>query len=84
MSDASENEELALIEDLLVEMGHVLNRTEPLGNQTVEQLKLDSLSTLELLMLIEDRTGVEVPADPVTSGTTLLELATLIRQLKSA
>lgn len=74
-----ENAELALIHELLVEMGHEIGGDAPFGDLTVEQLKLDSLSTVELLMLVEERTGVEVPVDPVTSGTTMAQLAELIR-----
>lgn len=79
-----ENAELALIEELLLDMGHKLDSGVPLGDLTVEKLELDSLSTLELLMMIEDRTGVEVPADPVENNTTLAQLAEFIRQQPAA
>ncbi len=75
----TDNTELALIHELLIEMGHDLGGDAPFGDLTVEQLKLDSLATVELLMLVEERTGVEVPVDPVTSGTTMAQLADLIR-----
>lgn len=75
----ADDTELALIHELLIEMGHELNGAAPFGDLTVEQLDLDSLATVELLMLVEERTGVEVPVEPVTSGTTMAQLAELIR-----
>ena len=74
----ADDTELALIHELLIEMGHELGDA-PFGDLTVEQLELDSLATVELLMLVEERTGVEVPVEPVTSGTTMAQLAELIR-----
>ena len=75
----ADDTELALIHELLIEMGHELGGDIPFGDLTVEQLDLDSLATVELLMLVEERTGIEVPVEPVTSGTTMAQLAELIR-----
>jgi acyl carrier protein len=44
---------------------------------------MDSLALLEFLMLVEERTGVEVTSEEATFDTTLAELAALVSR-KSA
>lgn len=79
MTDGT-NAELDLVRELLVEMGHKVGAGAEAADMTAGDLELDSLSTLELIMMIEERTEVEIPAEAVTAKTTLGELAALIRQ----
>lgn len=74
------NAELDLVRELLTEMGHDVANGPEAAALTAGDLELDSLSTLELIMMVEERTEVEIPAEAVTANTTLGELAALIRQ----
>jgi acyl carrier protein len=49
----------------------------------IKDLGMDSLALLEFLMLVEERTGVEVTSEEATFDTTLAELAALVSR-KSA
>jgi acyl carrier protein len=69
---------LALIEELLTEVNHSPAGRGELGNVTLLDLGLDSLSLLELLMLVDERIGVEIRVEDVPVQTSLAELATLI------
>ena len=48
---------------------------DTLGEVTLQQLDLDSLKSLELLMYLEERLGVESPVDQHPDDTTLNALA---------
>jgi acyl carrier protein len=71
---------LALMAGILDEQGYALAADVVPAEVTFAQLGFDSLALLEFLMLIDERTGVEVTTDVVTSETTLGELAALISQ----
>ncbi|MBW4953651.1 hypothetical protein KZW03_29550, partial [Klebsiella pneumoniae] len=51
-----------------------------LGSITFTQLGLDSLELLEFLMLVDERTGVEITTDTANFDTTLAQLAEQINQ----
>jgi aryl carrier-like protein len=73
---------LALLEELLAEVGHPVGGYGEGGSVTLLQLGLDSLTLLELLMLVDERTGVELRVEEVPVQITLAEVAALIdRQL---
>ncbi|HRD84673.1 MAG TPA: acyl carrier protein [Rubrivivax sp.] len=67
-----------LLAELLAELKCPLRDGDDPSRLTLKQHGLDSLSVLELLMRIEDRTGVEVPVSRVNAGLTLAELAAVI------
>jgi acyl carrier protein len=69
---------LALIEELLVEVNHSPAGRGDLASVTLLELGLDSLSLLELLMLVDERTGVEIRVEDVPIQSTLGEVAALI------
>jgi acyl carrier protein len=69
---------LALIEELLTEVGHSPEGHGETGSVTLANLGLDSLTLLELLMLVDERTGIEIRVEDVPVQTTLAELAALI------
>lgn len=72
-----------MLRELLVETGHALEAGRLDGQLTPKQAGLDSLTLLELLMLVDERTGVEITTDEVSLDTAFSELASLIGQ-KSA
>jgi acyl carrier protein len=74
----TQSNHLALIEELLIEVSHPPEGHGELGAITIQQLGLDSLTLLELLMLVDERTGVEIRIEDVPVETTLAELAALI------
>jgi acyl carrier protein len=75
---------LALIEELLIEVGHPPARQAELASVTLADLGLDSLTLLELLMLVDERTGVEIRVEDVPIQSTLAEVAALIDQQQAA
>ena len=75
-----QNLTLDLIRELLAEIGQPLDAKFDPAAATLREIGLDSLSVLELLMLIDERTGVEINTEQVENGTTLLGLAALIDQ----
>lgn len=75
---------LALVEELLVEVGYPPDGHGELAGVTLLQLGLDSLTLLELLMLVDERVGVEIRVEDVPIETTLAELAALIDRQQAA
>lgn len=75
---------LPLLGTLLTEIGYKPDESADLGATTFTQLGLDSLELLEFLMLVDERTGVEVTTDTVNFDTTLAELAEQISQQSAA
>jgi acyl carrier protein len=75
---------LALIEELLTEVNHPPGGRGELASVTLLELGLDSLSLLELLMLVDERTGIEIRVEDVPVQTTLAELAALIDRQQAA
>lgn len=71
---------LPLLGELLTEMGHVPEADADLGSITFAQLGLDSLELLEFLMLVDERTGVEITTDTANFDTTLSQMAEQISQ----
>ncbi len=80
----TESAHLALIEELLSEVGHPLQGNGEPGSVTLADLGLDSLTLLELLMLVEERTGIEIRVEDVPVQTSLAELAALIDRQQAA
>ena len=78
MTSSSGPEVLTHIRELLVQAGHVSDTAAIGADSKLAELKLDSLDLLEFLMLVEERTGVEVVLDELTAGITLGELSALI------
>ena len=74
---------LPLLGNLLTEMGHAPAEGADIDSITFTQLGLDSLELLEFLMLVDERTGVEITTDTVDFDTTLAQLAEQI-SLQSA
>ena len=77
--DAAENFE-TLVGEVLSEMGHVTEPALAAPSTTIAELKLDSLSMLEFLMLLEEKTGIEVTTDELGTDTTLSQLTELLRR----
>jgi acyl carrier protein len=75
---------LALIEELLIEVNHSPQGHGELASVTLLDLGLDSLSLLELLMLIDERTGIEIRVEDVPVQSTLGEVAALIDRQQAA
>ncbi len=75
---------LALIEELLIEVGYPPARHGELASVTLADLGLDSLTLLELLMLVDERIGVEIRVEDVPVQTSLAELAALIDRQQAA
>lgn len=73
----------SLFGDILGEMGQVTELSAIRLSTPISQLDLDSLSMLEFLMLLEERTGVEVTTDELDPDTTLAQLAEMLK-VKSA
>jgi len=71
-------ETIALLRELLTEMGHSEPAAAMTADSTVKDLALDSLEMLEFLMLVDERTGVEVDADEATFETTIGAIAEMI------
>lgn len=69
---------LALIEELLSEVGYPPDGNSELASVTLADLGLDSLTLLELLMLVDERTGVEIRVEDVPIQSTLADVAALI------
>ena len=76
----SESDHLAMIAEMLAEVGHPVTGYDDRGAVTLLELGLDSLTLLELLMLVDERIGVEIRVEQVPVETTLAELAALIDQ----
>lgn len=86
MSDhlgAEDRATMAMLGELLVEICHPCDDDVDLTSITFGQLGLDSLAILELLMLIDERTGVEVPVESIHQDTTLGQLAKKINSQAS-
>jgi acyl carrier protein len=80
----TQSAQLAMLVELLAEVGHpVEGHGEPAG-VTLLDLGLDSLTLLELLMLIDERAGVEIRVEDVPIETTLAEVAALIDRQQAA
>lgn len=69
---------LALIEELLTDVGYPPEGHGELADVTLAALGLDSLTLLELLMLVDERTGVEIRVEDVPIDSTLGAVAALI------
>lgn len=69
---------LDLVKRLLVETGYASETDEFDRTVTPKAIGMDSLTMLELLMLVEEHAGVELSADVVGLDTTLGELVDLI------
>ena len=76
--DTHQAANLDFIRSLLEEIGQPLESRFDPAVATLQQIGLDSLSVLELLMLIDERTGVEIAVEQVGTDTTLVGLAALI------
>ena len=75
---STETPAVALLRAMLEEIGQPCDPDADPTTLTVEALRLDSLSVLELLMLIEERTGVEIPVEDIEATTTLADIASRI------
>jgi acyl carrier protein len=73
-----DQDRLEMFRELLVETGHVLEAERLSADTTPKQLGIDSLTLLELLMLVDERTGIEITTDEVGLDTSFSELASLI------
>ncbi len=71
---------LPLMGGILEEMGFALPADVAPADVAFSQMNFDSLTLLEFLMLVDERTGVEVTTDVVNFDTTLGQLAALISQ----
>jgi acyl carrier protein len=71
---------LALIEQMLIDVGYPAEGRGERASVTLADLGLDSLTLLELLMLIEERAGVELRVEDVPMDSTLADVAALIDQ----
>jgi acyl carrier protein len=80
----SQSPNLALIEELLIEVGYPPDGHGELASVTLADLGLDSLTLLELLMLVDERTGIEIRVEDVPIASTLGEVAALIDQQQAA
>jgi acyl carrier protein len=80
----SQSPNLALIEELLTEVGYPPEGHGELASVTLADLGLDSLTLLELLMLVDERTGVEIRVEDVPIASTLGEVAALIDRQRAA
>ena len=69
---------LALIEELLIEVGYPPDGHAEPAKVSLADLGLDSLTLLELLMLVDERTGVEIRVEDVPIASTLADVAALI------
>ena len=70
-----------MLHELLAEIGQPLDaKHDDPAVASLQQIGLDSLSVLELLMLVDERCGVEIAAEDLGSDTTMVELAALIDQ----
>lgn len=75
---ANAQDPLALLRDLLIETGYSQEAEKMGPGLTPKQVGLDSLTMLELLMLVDERTGIEITTDEVGLETTFGELAEMI------
>jgi acyl carrier protein len=75
---------LALVEELLTEVGYPPDGHGELAAVTLADLGLDSLTLLELLMLVDERTGVEIRVEDVPIQSTLADVAALIDQQQAS
>jgi acyl carrier protein len=71
---------LALIEQMLIDVGYPAEGHGEPASVTLADLGLDSLTLLELLMLVEERAGIELRVEEVPMDSTLADVATLIGQ----
>jgi acyl carrier protein len=71
---------IALLHELLAEIGQPFDAKHDPAVASLQQIGLDSLSVLELLMLVDERCGVEIAVEDLAPGTTLIGLAALIDQ----
>jgi acyl carrier protein len=84
MSQALPDGEIALLHQLLTEIGAEVGDQTELPERPLSELNLDSLSLLELLMLVDEHTGVEIPVEAVDSETTISALAGMINRQRTA
>ena len=77
---STHNASLDLIREILAEIGSPLDGTIDPAVATLQEIGLDSLSILEVLMLIDERSGVEISTEQIGTDTTLVGLAALIDQ----
>ena len=80
----TQSNHLALLEELLTEVGYPPEGHGELGSVTLLQLGLDSLTLLELLMLVDERIGVEIRVEDVPIDMPLADLAALIDRQQAA
>jgi acyl carrier protein len=71
---------LDIFRSVLVEMGELKQASDASGSAFIKDLGMDSLALLEFLMLVEERTGVEVTSEDATFDTTLDQLAAFVSQ----
>lgn len=74
------DETIVLLLSLLAEAGHLSGDIKDPAGLNLRELGLDSLSVLELLMLIDERTGVEIAVEEVEGDASVADLAELIGQ----
>ena len=77
---ASQQDLVVAMIKILAEMGHSDLNGEMGPDSVMANFGLDSLSTLEFLMLVEEQTGVEITTDDFSPDLTLDGLAELIKQ----
>jgi len=75
---------LDMLYELLAEIGEPFDRQLDPKTTTLHQIGLDSLSMLELLMLVDERRGIEVAVEQVKPDTTVTGLAELIDRQQAA
>ena len=80
----TQSSNLALIEEMLIELGYPPEGHGEVADVTLADLGLDSLTLLELLMLVDERTGVEIRVEDVPVASTLGDVAALIDQQQAA
>lgn len=76
--------EIVLLHQLLAEIGAEVGDIAELPEHTINELRLDSLALLELLMLIDQHIGVEIPVESVVNEMTFGTLAAMINRQRAA
>ena len=74
------DQEMAILLSVLEETGHLAGSSADPTGMSLLELGLDSLSVLEFLMLIDERTGVEITVEEVEGDAVLTDFAEMIRQ----
>ena len=80
MNTTSQSSTLARLSELLI-LEHDLQPEILIDCATLESLGIDSLGTIELLWLVEERFGIELPTEPTDELETLGDIVRFIDAL---